>query len=142
MGPHIGRYLSEREGRRPEPRVLVDVSRAHAWVLFLGAVLGLFISAAGGVIGAAHWLVPPIARDAVRPDIERVEKLQEKFVAEEKAADQAIIADMKAADQLNLVLLRQDIQDVRTAAIQVDKTMKDLLIQLAIIRGRPVNGPR
>lgn len=120
MGPRIAKYSAERDSGKHEARVLIDVRSLHIWFSVVATILGIFISAAGGLWAAAHKVVPPIALEAVKPELEKIREEHKEMRSE-----------LQRADQTNLQEVRQEMRDLRQSLENADGTMKQLLLQLA-----------
>ncbi len=120
MGPRIGTYHEEREGGRSEPRMLIDVRRFHVWIALIATLLGMFISAATGLWAAAHKVVPPIAREAVAPEIAAI-----------RSEHAELRKELQEADRTNLKDVRDEMAALSRRLDTANTNMTNLLLQLA-----------
>ena len=111
-------------GRR---RVLFDVARWQVWLSVLGLLGGMVVSAAAGVLATAHAVVPPIAAEALRPELDRLAITDARI----EASINKVERDGQNRDSENMQALRQQMADLQTQLHQATEAMTALLLKLA-----------
>ena len=128
----ISHYTEHRDATHGRNRVVIDISRARAWLGAVAALVAIAGSAATGVLATAHAVVPPIAAAAVRPDIDRLAVVDARL----EATIVKVERDGAARDAENMQALRQQMADLQTQLRETARVTSDLLLQLARERRR------
>lgn len=128
----ISHYTEHRDGVHGRNRVVIDISRARAWLGAVAALVAIAGSAATGVLATAHAVVPPIATAAVRPEIDRLAVVDSRL----EAMISKVERDGAARDAENMQALRQQMTDLQTQLRETTRVTSDLLLQLARERRR------
>jgi hypothetical protein len=124
MGPKSSSYTAQREGERPERRVVYDVKQLHLVLGIVAAVVAFFVSAASGVYLTSEKIVPPIVHRTMKPAIDRLtaadEKLREDFMRADKEGD-TLTRDEAKQLRTELEATRASLDNLKTVLLNVQQ---------------------